>query len=51
VSPKVPVYLVYYTAYPNPETGFVETWPDLYGYDKVIVKEMEPYLPSVAKQE
>lgn len=46
VSPKVPVYLVYYTAYPNPETGFVETWPDLYGYDKVIIKEMEPYLQS-----
>ena len=50
ISPKVPVYLVYYTAYPNPETGFVETWPDLYGYDKVIIKEMEPYLSSVAKQ-
>lgn len=48
VSPKVPVFIVYYTAYPNPETGFVETWPDLYGYDKVIIKEMEPYLSSVA---
>ncbi len=36
VSPHVPIYIIYYTAYPNPETGLVESWPDLYGYDKAI---------------
>lgn len=40
VSPRVPLYIIYYTAYPNPKTGVVETWPDLYGYDKVISQEM-----------
>ena len=44
VSPKVPVYIVYYTAYPNPETGRIEFWPDLYGYDKAMAAEMEPFL-------
>lgn len=41
VSPKVPVYIIYFTAYPNPETSKMEYWPDLYGYDKVIVNEMQ----------
>lgn len=45
VSPHVPVYIIYYTAYPNPSTGVVETWPDLYGYDKAIGREMDPFLP------
>lgn len=36
ISPRIPLYIIYYTAYPNPETGKVELWPDLYGYDKVI---------------
>lgn len=40
VSPKMPLYIVYFTYYPNPETGTLESWPDLYGYDSVIVKEM-----------
>lgn len=44
VEPKVPLYIIYYTAYPTPGTGVVETWPDLYGYDKVITRATEPYL-------
>ena len=40
VNPKVPLYIIYYTAYPNPQTGVVEMWPDLYGYDQVISREM-----------
>ena len=40
VSPKVPLYIIYYTAYPNPKTGVVELWPDLYGYDQAISREM-----------
>ncbi|MBP5799367.1 MAG: L,D-transpeptidase family protein [Prevotella sp.] len=44
VNPKVPVYIVYYTAYPNPKTGLVELWPDLYGYDKIISRELSSIL-------
>ena len=46
VSPRVPVFINYYTVYPNPKTGVVEQWPDLYGYDKVISREMKPFLPQ-----
>ena len=44
ISPKVPLYIVYFTAYPNPATGVVEQWPDLYSYDSVIAKAMGNYL-------
>ena len=44
VSPKVPVYIVYYTAYPNPATGKVELWPDIYKYDAAIEKEIGTFL-------
>ena len=44
ISPKVPLYIVYFTAYPNPATGVVEQWPDLYSYDNVITKAMGNYL-------
>jgi len=44
VVPRVPVYIIYYTAYPDPETGEVGFWPDLYGYDKIIRQEMKPFL-------
>lgn len=36
ISPTLPLYIVYYTVYPNPETGIVEYWSDPYGYDSVI---------------
>ena len=45
VLPRVPVYIIYYTVYPDPETGEVAFWPDLYGYDKIIHKEMDTFLP------
>jgi len=41
VNPRVPVYIIYFTAYPNPETGMIDSYPDIYGYDKVIVDEMK----------
>mgnify|MGYP002624081773 CR=1 FL=1 len=44
IKPKVPLYITYYTVYPNPATGVVETWPDLYGYDQLIGRELEPFL-------
>ena len=36
ISPRVPLYIVYYTTYPNPENGRIETRSDVYGYDQAI---------------
>lgn len=44
LNPQVPVYIIYYTAYPNSESGKVESYPDLYGYDRVIADEMKTLL-------
>ena len=46
VLPRVPVYIIYYTAYPDPDTGLVAYWPDLYGYDRIISREMKAFLPE-----
>ncbi len=43
INPRVPVFIIYYTVYPNPETGKLESWKDLYGYDQVISKAI-PFL-------
>mgnify|MGYP002855180056 CR=1 FL=1 len=40
VSPEVPLFIFYFTAYPNPCDGKVEYWEDVYGYDDVIWKEV-----------
>ena len=44
VSPRVPVYILYLTAFPNPETGLVESWPDLYGYDEAMMSELNAFI-------
>ena len=44
VSPRVPVCITYFTAYPNPETDSVEIYPDIYGYDKVITRELQSFI-------
>lgn len=44
VTPNVPVVISYFTLYPNPETGVVETWPDRYSYDTMIEKALKPFL-------
>lgn len=44
VTPRVPVYISYYTVYPNPETGHLDVWKDRYEYDKQILKSLHPYL-------
>ena len=41
VTPHVPLYIIYYTIFPNPKTGAIEYWPDIYGFDKVISKELK----------
>lgn len=40
VSPAVPVYVLYFTVYPNPETGTLDTYPDIYDYDALIAKHL-----------
>jgi len=44
VSPHVPLYIVYYTVYPNPRTGVLETWKDIYGYDNLLISQMKSLL-------
>jgi hypothetical protein len=44
VSPRIPLRIVYFTAYPNPETNVVEYYEDAYGYDEVIANELKPWL-------
>ena len=44
INPQVPVQLAYFTAYPNPETGVVERWPDRYSYDTSLEAALKPFL-------
>ena len=43
VKPHVPLYIIYNTMWPD-ENGIWREWPDVYGYDDVIWKQMQPYL-------
>ena len=44
VKPHVPLYIIYFTLWPD-ETGALQTWPDIYGYDRVVLEHLNPYLP------
>lgn len=44
VEPKVPVFIDYYTLFPNPKTGEMNVWEDPYGYDKTILTALKTYL-------
>ncbi|MBO7590487.1 MAG: L,D-transpeptidase family protein [Prevotella sp.] len=44
VKPHVPLYIIYFTLWPD-ETGDLKTWPDVYGYDRVILEHLTTYLP------
>ena len=44
ISPSVPVYIVYYTMYPNPITGTIETYPDVYNYDQPLLRQLQRLL-------
>ncbi|MBQ7156909.1 MAG: L,D-transpeptidase family protein [Bacteroidaceae bacterium] len=46
INPHVPLRIVYFTAFPNPETGVVEYLDDVYGYDEVMLQEMKELLDS-----
>ena len=43
VKPHVPLYIIYNTMWPD-ENGVWREWPDVYGYDDVIWKQMQPYM-------
>ncbi len=43
VKPSVPIYIIYYTLWPDTE-GVVQTWPDVYDFDKVMWEHLKPYL-------
>lgn len=45
VSPRVPVLINYFTVYPNPETGALQTYPDRYSYDSKMAEALKPFLP------
>jgi murein L,D-transpeptidase YcbB/YkuD len=44
VKPRVPIYIIYYTLWPD-EHGTIQTWPDVYGYDHVVLQHLQPFLP------
>ena len=41
VKPRVPIYILYYTLWPDAD-GILQTWPDVYGYDDVMWKQLKP---------
>lgn len=43
VKPRVPLYIIYYTLWPD-ESGMMQTWPDVYGYDDVVWNSLKPYM-------
>ena len=44
INPTMPVYLLYYTEYPNPITGQLQIWPDVYGYDAPLERAIKPFI-------
>ena len=40
---KFSLYIIYNTMWPD-ENGVWREWPDVYGYDDVIWKQMQPYM-------
>jgi murein L,D-transpeptidase YcbB/YkuD len=43
VNPAVPVYILYFTIYPN-ENGVLRSYSDVYGYDSLIYHQLENYI-------
>jgi L,D-transpeptidase YcbB len=43
VTPKVPLFITYFTLYPDFE-GNIKSFSDVYGYDKVIFSTLKNYL-------
>lgn len=43
VKPKVPLFITYYTLFPNKD-GIIQNYADVYGYDREIFKVLKNYL-------
>lgn len=43
ITPPIPVYIMYFTLFPD-ANGEIRSYPDIYGYDAVILKEMTTYI-------
>ncbi len=43
VKPRVPIYIIYYTLWPDMD-GVLQTWPDVYGFDNVMWKQLKNYM-------
>ena len=43
VKPHVPLYIIYYTIYPD-ERGQIQTYPDVYGYDKLVWNHLKKFI-------
>lgn len=43
VNPHVPLYIIYYTRDPDAQ-GNLQTYPDVYGFDRVIWQYLQPYM-------
>ena len=43
VDPRVPLYIIYNTLWQD-ASGQIKKWPDVYGYDAVIWRNLQPYV-------
>lgn len=39
-NPPVPLFINYYTAYPDPASGMIRTYPDIYHFDEVLWEKL-----------
>ena len=43
IKPQVPLYIIYYTLF-NTADGQLQSYPDIYGYDKALYEVLKLYL-------
>lgn len=43
VEPQVPVFITYYTVYPD-QNGVLKEYKDVYGYDRALKEHLKPYI-------
>ncbi|MBQ7419780.1 MAG: L,D-transpeptidase family protein [Prevotella sp.] len=43
VKPHVPLYIIYYTLYPD-QNGQIQTYPDVYGYDQSVWNHLKKFI-------
>ena len=43
--PNIPLFIIYYTAYPDPETHHLQFHSDIYGYDRVLLRAAQSLIP------